>query len=121
MTGSDPKHTKQVIFMQDYIYSSIAFLAMVIHLIINSILYTDSRVSALHGAREYRGFLHGVFAYYLVDASWGVLAGLGWTKLLYLDTMLYFIAVAVSVLMWCRFAVIYLNYSQWKARMLSLF
>ncbi len=107
--------------MQDYIYSSIAFLAMVIHLIINSNLYTDRRVTALHGSREYRSFLHGVFAYYLVDASWGVLAGLGWAKILYLDTMLYFIAIAVSVLLWCRFAVIYLDYSQWKARLLTLF
>ena len=35
--------------------------------------------------------------------------------------MLYFVTIAVSVLLWCRFAVIYLDYSQWKARLLILF
>ncbi len=107
--------------MQDYIYSSIALVAMVIHLIINSSLRSDLGMTAAHGAREYRTFLKGIFAYYLVDAGWGVLAGLGWTRLLYIDTMFYYIAIAVSVLTWCRFAVVYLDLRGWKARTLAWF
>ena len=107
--------------MQDYIYSSIAFLAMVIHLIINSGVHTEHGMIAVHGSREYRGFLNGIFAYYIVDAGWGVLAGLGWTRILYLDTMFYYIAIAVSVLTWCRFTITYLDLSKWKARLLSWF
>ena len=107
--------------MQDYIYSSIAFLAMVIHLIINSDFHTGSRVIAVHGSKQYHSFLMGLFFYYLVDAGWGVLAGLGWTKVLYLDTMLYYIAIAVSVLTCCRFVTVYLELSKWKARTLAIF
>ena len=107
--------------MQSYIYSSIAFVAMAIHLIINSGLHTDPGMKSAPGAREYRIFLKGIFAYYIVDAAWGVLAGLGWTRLLYVDTMIYYIAIAVSVLTWCRFSVVYLELSKWKARMLSWF
>ena len=107
--------------MQDYIYSVIAFVAMVIHLIINSKHLPDRMVAAARGAREYRVFLKGVFAYYVVDAGWGVFAGLGWTKVLYVDTMFYYVAIAVSVLTWCHFVAVYLELGKWTARALSWF
>ena len=107
--------------MQDYIYSAIAFVAMTIHLIINSNHAPDRMLAAARGAREYRVFLKGVFAYYLVDAGWGVFAGLGWTGVLYVDTMAYYIAIAVSVLTWCHFAVVYLDLDKWKSRLLLWF
>ena len=107
--------------MQDYIYSVIAFLAMVIHLIINSDLILGRGVMKARGVHEYRVFLAGIFAYYIVDAGWGVFAGLEWTKVLYVDTALYYIAIAVSVLTWCRFVIAYLALSRRAARMLSWF
>ena len=107
--------------MQDYIYSSIAFLAMAIHLLINFDLRTYRGIITARGTREYRRFLGGVFAYYLVDAAWGTLAGLGWTRLLYIDTMFYYIAIAGSVLTWCQFAIAYLDLGKWMARILSWF
>ncbi len=107
--------------MQDYIYSAMAFLAIVIHLIINFDMLLWRKVSATRGAREYQGFLAGVFFYYIVDACWGVFAGLEWTRVLYLDTMVYYIAIAVSVLTLCRFVIAYLGVSGWRSRLLFLF
>ena len=107
--------------MQDYIYSVIAFMAMVIHLIINYNHHSDQTVVSVRGSREYRVFLHAVFAYYIVDADWGVFAGLGWTKVLYVDTTLYYIAIAMSVLTSCRYFSVYLDLHKWKARMLVWF
>ena len=107
--------------MQDYIYSAAAFSAILIHLIINSDLHFGRRVIDARGVREYRAFLTGIFAYYIVDAGWGVFAGLGWTKVLYVDTMFYYIAIAVSALTWCHFVAVYLDLSKWKARALSWF
>ena len=107
--------------MQEYIYSVIAFLAMAIHLIINFDLHPTRGLITAHGTREYRFFLIGVFAYYLADAGWGVFAGLGWTKVLYVDTMFYYIAIAASVLTWCRFVIAYLKLSRWSARVLNWF
>lgn len=104
--------------MQDYIYSVIAFLAMVIHLIINSNHAPDKAVVSARGSREYRTFLIAVFAYYIVDAGWGVLAGLGWTKALFVDTSLYYIAIAMSVIASCRYFSVYLDLRKWKARLL---
>ena len=105
--------------MQDYIYSSIAFIAMVIHLIINSNHLTYKVVVASRAARAYRYFLAGIFSYYVVDAGWGVFAGLDWTKVLYVNTMLYYIAIAVPVFMWCHFVIAYLDLNKWTARIFS--
>lgn len=58
--------------MQDYIYSTIAIVAMVIHLIINSRPREELGTASEHGAREYRLFLKGIFAYYVVDATGGI-------------------------------------------------
>ena len=107
--------------MQDYIYSVIAFLAMVIHLTINFNMLPGRRGCGTVYGLHYRGFLAGLFAYYVVDAGWGVFAGLGWTKVLYVDTMFYYIAIAASVLMWCRYVVSYLNFSKWKYQVLMWF
>ena len=107
--------------MQDYIYSVIAFLAMVIHLITNSRLLFGRIDATLHGLREYRGYLVGIFVFYLADAAWGVLSGLGWTSVLYADTVLFFVTIAVSVLLWCHFAAAYLDISRWAARTVSWF
>ena len=107
--------------MQSYIYSSIAILAMVIHLIINFKLLIGCGGATARGLREYRGYLAGIFVFYLADAGWGVLSGLGWTMAVYADTVLFFVTIAVSVLLWCRFAVAYLDISRWAARMVSWF
>ena len=107
--------------MQDYIYSSAAFVAMVIHLIINSGFWSDKGKINMHGICEYRVFLKGTFTYYIVDASWGILAGLRWTGILHFDTILYYLAIGLSVLTWCHFAIAYLNLNRWKARMISWF
>ena len=107
--------------MQDYIYSVIAFLAMVIHLIINFDMLPGRKFVGAHALREYRIFLAGVFAYYITDASWGVLAGLAWTKILYVDTALYYLAIAVSVLTLCHFVIVYLGVKGWRSRLLFWF
>lgn len=95
--------------MQDYIYSSVAFLAIIIHLIINFNVFPGRSGFVTAYGNRYRGFLAGIFAYYVVDVGWGVFAGLGWTRVLYANTALYYIAIAMTVVMWCRYVVAYLN------------
>ena len=107
--------------MQDYIHSVIAFLAIVIHLIINFDMLPGRKVSHFRCAHEYRCFLGGLLYYYITDALWSVFAGLGWTKILYLDTASYYVAIAVSVLMMCYFIIAYLGIRGWRARLLAWF
>ena len=108
--------------MQDYTYSVFSGVAILIHLIINYRLLIG-RGDDMGTARvvRYRGFLLGVLFYYVADAAWGVFAGLGWTGLLYVDTILFFLSLVAFVLMWCRFVTAYLDLGKWQSRFLTWF
>ena len=67
--------------MQGYLYSVFSAFAILIHLIINyDMLRGRGEVSTR--ASRYRGFLFGTLSYYIFDAAWGIIAGLGWLALL---------------------------------------
>ena len=103
--------------MQSYTYSVFSAVAIAIHLIINFKLIVGRGESTVRGMR-YRGFLYGVLAYYVTDATWGVLAGLGWTRVLYVETVLFFLSLVAFVFMWSRFAINYLSFGKWATRTL---
>ena len=94
--------------MQGYSYSTFSVVAIVIHLIINYGFLIGRGIVTKRG-RRYRGFLLGVLFYYMADGAWGMLAGLGWTRALYADTILFFFSVPVFVFLWCRFVMVYLG------------
>ena len=104
--------------MQGYSYSVFSIAAIVIHLIINFDLLRGRGIVTLR-ERRYRGFMLGILAYFLTDAAWGVLAGLGWTGAWYVDTMLFFLSMAVFAFMWCRFVITYLALGKWSGMLLS--
>ena len=104
--------------MQGYTYSIFSGVALVIHLIINYDLLAGRGVDTAFAVR-YRGFVMGVLAYYVTDAVWGIFAGLGWLRLLYIDTVLFFLALVAFVLMWCRFVIFYLDLGKQAERILS--
>ena len=103
--------------MQGYTYSVFSAVAIAIHLIINFKLIVGRGEATVRGMR-YRGFLYGVLAYYVTDATWGVLAGLGWTRVLYVETVLFFLSLVAFVFMWSRFAINYLSFGKWATRTL---
>ena len=106
--------------MQGYLYSVFSLAAIVIHLIINFNLLIGRKTLSMYG-RRYRGFLLGILAYYITDASWGIVAGLGWTTLLYIDTIFFFLSLVAFVFMWSRFVIAYLELDKWAAKILNMF
>lgn len=106
--------------MQDYVYASLSLVAVVIHLIINYDQLFGHSIAAAK-ASHYRGFLLGILAYYITDIAWGIFAGLGWTRALFIDTTLYFLALAVGVLEWCRFVCVYLKLKGWAEKLMLWF
>ena len=106
--------------MQSYTYSIFSIVAIAIHLIFNFDLLTGRGSVTAHSAR-YRGFMIGVLAYYMTDATWGILAGLGWNGALYVETVFFFLALVAFVFMWCRFVIAYLDLGRREARFLSWF
>ena len=104
--------------MQGYTYSIFSAVAIVIHLMVNFDLIIGRGAISKHGSR-YRSFLIGVLVYYVTDAAWGLFAGLGWTRFLYADTILFFLSLAVFALLLGRFVITYIGLGKWTAGMIS--
>ena len=91
-------------------YSIIGILAAVILLISNRDVLQRKEGRELSGTqKKYRNFLLGVLVYYFTDAAWGVLDAFRFTAVQYADTVIYFVTMIVSVLLWTRYVVSYLG------------
>ena len=89
----------------------------VIGLLAAAILYITNRDILLRRGRHrddpatvsYRRYLMVVIAYHAFDFLWGVFDALRVAPLLYADTVLYFVAMACSIIYWVRYVVDYLH------------
>ena len=91
-------------------YSIIGILAGIILVITNrDVLWLSGSPESSQILRKYRSFLFAVLAYYITDALWGILDAHRLTTLQFLDTTLYFAAMAVLVLLWTRYVIAYLE------------
>ncbi len=103
-------------------YSSIGLLALIILLIENrDILFGGNGVFDAAAWKEYRRFLYAVLLYYVTDILWGLLDVLVLPVPLFIDTSVYFVMMAVGVLLWTRFVVAYLSDKGFFGRFLVWF
>lgn len=91
-------------------YSSVGILAILVHVLVNfSVLFGRSEEKRTSSLRAYRFFLFSLTAFYVSDVLWGVLYENGLLALCYADTVVYFIVMALSVLLWMRYVICYLR------------
>ncbi len=91
-------------------YSSFGILAVILHLIINHNLIHIRRKDDRNEPRDrYRHFLYATLLFYITDLMWGFLVDIKIRPLAYADTLLFFVSMALSVLLWTRYVVAYLG------------
>ena len=91
-------------------YSSIGILALLILLIENQDILTNRRGGFSAPAwKIYRHFLYAVVVYYITDIIWGFLEEQKLATLLFIDTSVYFTAMACGVWCWTKYTVTYLE------------
>ena len=93
-----------------YYYSIVSGIALIVHLIINWRQLVDWRnVRSRAEAREFRVFLACLTFFFVLDIMWGILAEMKCRSLLYADTVLFFMTMALALCAWTRFVVAYLG------------
>lgn len=91
-------------------YASIGMLSLVIHVIINfSALTKRKRKDMKIEKRRYRHFLYGVLLFFISDILWGVFYEKEWLVPTYAATVMFFVTMVVSVLLWTRFVVAFIE------------
>lgn len=91
-------------------YSSYGILAVVLHLIINhDVIVRGKMQNPQEPGYRYRQFLNSILVFYTADLLWGFLVASKVRALAYTDTVLFFATMALSVLLWTRYVVAFLN------------
>jgi len=107
--------------MQDVYYSALGFIALLTHLIINfNQLFKNPNPKNTSG-RTYKRYLWSVLAFFIIDCLWGIFRITNNITLLFIDTELYYIAMALTVVLWCSFAARYLNLMDLLGKFLKIF
>ena len=92
------------------VYTSIALLAFMVHLIVNySAIRNTHYRNTMPAGKAYRGLILSILAFYIFDAMWGVLYEQKLILAVHADTVLYFIAMAATVFLCTRYVLRYLN------------
>ena len=92
------------------LYSAIGILAVIILIIENQdILINHNNAFNTPAWKVYRQFLFSVLIYYFVDVLWGVFESHKLDRLLFTDTLIYFVAMAIGTLLWTKYIVTYLE------------
>ena len=91
-------------------YASIGVLAIIMHIIVNAdVLFGSFKSDHKVAHTSYRAFLFSIMFYYVSDILWGVLYEAGNVPITYADTVLYFVSMALTLVLWIRFTVVYLQ------------
>lgn len=106
--------------MQDFMYSIIGVIALIIHIIINPTLFRGIK-NKDKKSRWYSFLMLAIFAYYITDAGWGLFAGLNNIPLLFLDTTIYYVAMAAAVVCWSFYLIEYLELSNFYGKAFKVF
>ena len=103
-------------------YSAFGLLAVIILLIQNQdVLFKRDSSIEIPSWQAYRHFLFAALFYYATDILWGILESLKLPGLLFADTLVYFIAMAIGLLFWTKYVVTYLNEDNSFSRFLLYF
>lgn len=103
--------------MDNYLYSSISGIVLVVHLIINwRQMFQRPQVKSDATAVEFRRFLICLLLFFVLDILWGIFAALKCPHILYVNTILFFLMMALSVFTWTRCVIAYLGVGGWLRR-----
>ena len=101
-------------------YSSVGILALILHLIINADSLFGKSKDGNHELRyKYRRFLFVIMIFYISDSFWGFLLDLGIIPLIYADTVIFFLAMGLTVFMWVRYIAVFLNQNKFWTNVLK--
>ena len=91
-------------------YSIIGLLAAIILIITNRDVFWPAKgVTFSKTQRMYRLFLLSVLVFYITDGMWGVLYNLRLMDILYVETILFYVAMAAVLLFWTQYVTAYLE------------
>jgi len=98
-------------------YSVIGIVAFVVHWIMHRGFYKKPAFTDV--AREFKRYLTVVTFYYVFDAAWGFINDYKIASLLYVDTLMYYLTMGLSVVFCCRYVIAFLSLGNGWGRLIN--
>lgn len=103
-------------------YALVGFIALLITLTINSdILFIRDESSKLKHNKAYRVFLYVAMIFFLIDGLWGALSETKYEIAIFIDTALFFLTMAFTVVFWAQYVVSYIVSKNKVAKFWNIF
>lgn len=100
-------------------YSLVGLIAIAVHLIINFDVILDMKGNGkFRGEKYYLFFLLSVIAFHIADGIWGFLNDAKLSTGLFIDTTIYFVTMAASILLWGIFLHHYLGFEKKNSKII---
>ena len=90
-------------------YYVFLIVAIAIHITINVDTLRRKKTEGLYGLGTYKLFLISIFAFYISDLLWGIFDANKLAIPLYVDTFIYFVLMGLTVFLWTRFAIRFID------------
>ncbi len=104
-----------------YWYALVGMLAIMVLIVVNyDVLFQQNKRSNISAMESYKNFLYGIMACCIADMLWGILGSLHLSSWLFVEGVVYYIVMAVNVMLWTQYVVVYLAEVNAFSRFLSL-
>lgn len=101
-------------------YSVIGMIAIVLHLIMNHEFIVGNKHKN-EVSKVFRNFVLTSLLYFITDALWGIFNVLQIAPLLYLDTFIYYVSMALTIAFLCYYVTLYLNLHSGFGKFIRIF
>ena len=101
-------------------YSVIGMIAIVLHIIMNHEYIKIDR-NRDDANRAFRSFVFASLLYFVTDTLWGILNSLKVPTLLYIDTFVYYISMALTIAYLCNYVTEYLHLRSGFGKFIRIF
>ena len=93
-------------------YLAVVTLAILVHLIINyEVIFRSERYAKMYAIKQHRAFLVSVLVFYISDLAYAIAALVKVEGGVFITSSIFYIAMAVTVVLWGRYVLTYLKTS----------
>ena len=103
-------------------YSAYVVICLILHFIVSfDVFFSNKKSEGIPAIKSYRFFLLAIGVFYVSDILWGVLYENKWALAVYIETFFYFILMALTILLWARYVVKFLEGNRLFGQIMTLF
>ena len=103
-------------------YSAYTTICLILHFIVCfDVFFSRKKSEGLPAFKSYRFFLIAIGVFYLSDILWGVFYENKWSLAVYIDTFFYFILMGLTILLWTRYVVNFLEGNKAFGQIMKVF